>query len=129
MYISLGWGGFKAPQHVYQPRDGSSHPSLLSPSCLCESSSSNSVLTSTHVCAQTLLRSPLMSVLGHYSDSRSRPCSNITQTPAHVCAQTLLGLRLMSMLERYSDSHSCPCLDATQSPAHIRTWTLLGTPL
>jgi hypothetical protein len=131
MYISLGWGGFKAPQHVYQPRDGSSHPSLLSPSCLCESSSSNSIRTSAHVHARTLLGLPPTSALGHSSDSHSHLHSDVTQTPTHACARTLLGLLLTSALGLYSEPHSSsvihPPLRNTRPPPckSILTYTNL----
>jgi hypothetical protein len=116
LYISLGWGGFKAPQRVYQPQDGSSHPSLLSPSRLCESSSSNSVQTSAYVHAWTLLGLLLTSALRHYSDSGSRPRSDTPRTPTHVRTRTLLGHPLMSVLGRYSDSCSLPRSDSTRNP-------------
>jgi hypothetical protein len=86
---------------------------------LCESSSFNSVRTSAHVRAQTLLGLPLTSALGHSSDSHSRLHSDITRTPAHVRARTLLGLPLMSALGRYSDSCSLPHSDSTRNPALV----------
>jgi hypothetical protein len=107
-------------------------PSLLSLSHLCESSSSNSVRTSAHVRAWTLLGLPLTSVLGHSSGSHSRPHSDITRTPVHVRARTLLGPLLTSALGHYSEPrsssviHPPPCnpvftyTDLTQSSVSIR---------
>jgi hypothetical protein len=107
-------------------------PSLLSLSRLCESSSSNSVWTSAHIRARTLLGLPLTSALGHSSDSHSRPHSDITRTPVHVCARTLLGPLLTSALGLYLEPHSSsvihlpPCnpvfmyTDLTRSSVSIR---------
>jgi hypothetical protein len=90
----LGWGGFKAPQHVYQPRDRSSDPSLLSLLHLCESSSSNSVRTSAHVCARMLLGLLLMSALGCYLDSCLHMCLDSTQNSALAVLSIRLYLPL-----------------------------------
>jgi hypothetical protein len=69
---------------------------------------------------------PLMSALGCYSDSRSRPCSDTPRTPTHVRTRTLLGLPFTSVLGRYSDPCSLPHSDATRTPAHFRARMLLG---
>jgi hypothetical protein len=106
-------------------------PSLLSLSRLCESSSSNSIRTSAHVRARTLLGLPLTSALGRYSDSCSLPRSDSTwnpalvvlsihlRTPTHVRTRTLLGLPFTSALGRYSDSCSLPHSDSTRSPTLV----------
>jgi hypothetical protein len=85
-------------------------------------------------------RLPFTSALGHYSDSRSRPCSDTprtpthvhTRTPAHIRARMLLGLLLTSVLGLYSEPHSSsvihppPCnpifmyTDLTRSSVSIR---------
>jgi hypothetical protein len=62
---------------------------------------------------------PLMSALGRYLDSRSRPRSDTPQTPTHICTRTLLGPPLMSVLGRYSNSCSLPHSDSTRNPALV----------
>jgi hypothetical protein len=99
----------KAPQRVYQPRDGSLHPLLLSLWHLCESSSSNSIQTSAHVRTRTLLRLPLTSVLGHYSELHSSsvihpPLSTSLQSRTHVY-QPHLELHVY-LCYKFSDVHS-----------------------
>jgi hypothetical protein len=92
-------------------------PSLLSLSRLCESSSSNSVRTSAHVRAWTLLGLLLTSALGCYSDSCSLPRSDSTWNPALV----VLSIRLPAIpYSRIPTSLGAPCLSALR---------VLGTPL
>jgi hypothetical protein len=82
-------------------------------SCLCsdatqtpthESSSSNSIQTSAHLHARTLLELPLMSVLGRSSDSHSRPHSDTTWTPAHNPTQS--SVSICATNSRYSTQTS-----------------------
>jgi hypothetical protein len=73
-----------------------------------------------------LLKLPLMSALGCYSNSHSCPHSDTTQTPAHIHARTLLGLPLTSTLRHSSDSHSRPHSNITRTSAHVHAWTLFG---
>jgi hypothetical protein len=103
------------------------HSSLL---CLCESSSSNSVRTSAHIRAQMLLRLPLTSVLGHYSDSHSHPRLDSTQNSTlavlsihlseilvcltailYSCILTPLGAPCLSMLRVLRTPLRHPCLN------------------
>jgi hypothetical protein len=99
---------------------------------LCESSSSNSIRTSAHVRARTLLGLPLTSALGRYSDSCSLPRSDSTRnpalvvlsihlrtpthvrtrTPVHIRARMLLRLLLTSALGLYSE----PCSSSVIHP-------------
>jgi hypothetical protein len=147
----LRLGRLQGPPACLSTSRQSSHLSLLSLSCLCESSSSNSVRTSAHIRTRMLLGLLLMSMLRLYSELHSssviRPplstSSNSIQTSAHVraqrllrplltsvlghysdsCAQMLLGLLLTSVLGLFSELHSdvCVSLHLTSLSPRLRT--------